>query len=72
VTIKEIIIIDPLKDPRVIRDNEGRSLIPVNRRCTRCSGTGNELLFMYRRCRACGGDGFSRGDDKQAGDRSNN
>ena len=25
--------------------------------CSRCGGTGNELLSMYRQCSACGGYG---------------
>lgn len=63
--LKQIIIIDPSKDPRVKSDNEERDLIPESQRCGRCAGTGNELMFMYRRCRACGGDGFSQGNEAQ-------
>jgi hypothetical protein len=56
--IKQIIEIDPLKDPRVILDLQKRELIPESQRCKNCGGTGNELLFMYRECRECGGSGI--------------
>jgi len=26
--------------------------------CSRCGGTGNELMSMWRRCEACGGSGI--------------
>lgn len=58
--IRQVIIVDASKDPRVILDNERSEWIPETLRCERCEGTGNELLFMYRRCQACGGDGYSR------------
>lgn len=70
--VKQIIVIDPSKDPRVIADNEGAALIPEHQRCTRCVGTGNELMFMYRRCQACGGDGFSRGNETAVRERVGN
>lgn len=31
--------------------------------CSRCDGTGNELLSMSRTCQACGGDGISKGNE---------
>ena len=27
--------------------------------CSRCQGTGNELLAMYRACKDCGGSGIA-------------
>jgi DnaJ-class molecular chaperone len=33
--------------------------------CTRCQGTGNELLSMFRKCQACDGSGESRGNESQ-------
>ena len=70
--IKQIVIIDPTKDPRVIADNERRDLIPAVQRCARCGGTGNEMLFMYRQCQACGGDGLSRGNEAEVKERLGN
>lgn len=70
--IKQIVVIDPSKDPRVKIDNEGRDLIPAHLRCKRCGGTGNELMFMYRQCQACGGDGFSQGNEEQVRERVGN
>jgi DnaJ-class molecular chaperone len=70
--IKQIVVIDPNKDPRVIIDNEDAALIPEHQRCQRCGGTGNELLFMYRQCQACGGDGFSQGNEEEVKERIGN
>jgi hypothetical protein len=71
-TIKEVIAVNPLDDPRVQIDNEQAQLIPAHQRCQRCEGTGNELMFMYRRCQACGGDGFSRGNEAAIKERVDN
>ncbi len=46
-------------EPNVALDKYHASKIPPNERCSRCSGTGNELYFHYRRCSACGGSGRS-------------
>lgn len=35
--------------------------------CSRCGGTGNELLFMYRQCAQCGGTGVARPPGPQQG-----
>ena len=32
-------------------------LIPVDQRCDRCSGTGNQLYGMYQQCEKCAGTG---------------
>lgn len=46
-------------DPRVEADqvSRRRNLISGAELCSRCGGTGNELLFAYRRCATCGGRG---------------
>lgn len=47
-------------EPRVIADNFRASLIPVEQRCERCNGTGNELMYMYRACGSCDGTGVTK------------
>jgi len=32
--------------------------------CSRCSGTGNELLSMYKKCVICNGSGLTKGAAK--------
>lgn len=51
-------------DHRVASDDAKAELIPVEHRCSRCGGTGNELYFMYRECVACEGSGISQGNEK--------
>ena len=44
-------------DHRVVSDLQHAATVPMNLRCGRCDGTGNQLMFMYQRCINCNGTG---------------
>lgn len=50
------------------QDEFNRRRVPSDKQCSRCGGTGNQLMFMYQKCEACGGDGVSRGNESDFGD----
>lgn len=52
----------------VIKDRAKAKKIPLDKRCSRCGGTGNELFAMYRKCKACGGDGITRHNEGEFDD----
>lgn len=50
-------------NPGIAGDMARAYSIPKEKQCSRCNGTGNELLSMYRECQACKGDGVSNGNE---------
>ncbi len=57
---------DPLRYPLHMRGDvlrRNNNIDAGNVPCSRCDGTGNELLSMWRACQACEGTGVSRGNE---------
>ena len=48
---------DAADDWKAAPRDVGGNVIRHNPGCTRCGGTGNELMAFYRRCEKCDGTG---------------
>ncbi len=69
VNLKERIAFLKKTHPGVISDEERAKTVPLDARCTRCGGAGNELFAMYKRCQACDGDGKTRHNEDEVAKR---